>query len=431
MFFSFARQRHVIVLSFRVVEFPDRNQRDPRSVLHHQALGKLSCGSRGNCQLRRSRPAFGGTHFHPSQRGREPVFADRLQQIIHGMNFKRFHRVFVIRSNKNYRYIRTNQFQHVEASQLRHLHIQKKQVWLIFRNSLHRFQTVSTFRDDFNFFMRAQQFAQHLPRQLFVIHNNRAQFLGFSLTHFGSPDLADPISAAASSARANFVGPLSAGADSAGPNSAGNDMVTRNLSSSASARNVASFPYRASRRLRTFFSPTPLRFRTGASSSRSFSTSIASRPSRTLASRRIIPPSSIEAIPWLPAFSSNGCSSSAGIMQRFASSSIFSPMRKRAPKRTFSIAMNFSSKSNSSEKGITVFSPMPSVKRRKSASSKHISLARAPSMLVSALIEFKLLNRKCGLICARSARNSASRASTLVCITCISTARAASWAIAT
>src|SRR6266404_3656508 len=399
MFFPFGRQRHVIVLSFRVVEFSNRNQRDPRSVFHHQSLRELSRRPRGNCQLRRCRTVFRRTHFHPSQRGREAVLANRLQQIIHSMNFKRLHRIFVVGSNKNYRHIRANQFQHVEASQRRQLHIQKKQVWLMFRNRFHRFQTVSAFRDDFNFFMPAQQFAQHLPRQLFVIHNNRSQFFGFSLAHFGSPDLADPISAAAFSARANFVGPGSAGVDSASAYSAGNDMVTRNFSSSASARNVASFPYRASRRLRTFFSPTPLRFRTGASSSRSFSTNIARRPSRTLASRRIIPPSSIAAMPWLTAFSKSGCTSSAGIMQRFASSSICSSMRKRAPKRTFSIAMNFSSKSNSSEKGITVFSPMPSVKRRKSASSKHISLARAPSRLVSALIEFKLLNRKCGLIC--------------------------------
>src|SRR6266404_3904570 len=384
MFFPFARQCHIIVLRFRVVEFPDWNQRDPRSVLDYEAFRELSRGPRGNSQLRRCRTVFDRTNFHSLQRCREALLANRLQQIIHGMDFKRLHCVFVVRSNKNYRHIRANQLQHVKAGQLRHLHIQKKQVWLMFRHRFHRFQTVSAFRDDFNFFMRAQQFAQHLPRQLFVIYNNCPQSFRFRFAHIVSPD---------------FGAAISTGTSSAGAYSAGNDMVTRNFSSSASARNVASFPYRASRRLRTFFSPTPLCFRTGASSSRSFST--------------------------------NGCSSSAGIMQRFASSSIFSSMRSRAPKRTFSIAINFSSKSNSSEKGITVFSPMPSVKRRKSASSKHISLARAPSMLVSALIEFKLLNRKCGLICARSARNSASRASTLVCITCISTARAASCAIAT
>src|SRR6266481_240593 len=416
MFFPFARQCHIIVLRFRVVEFPDWNQRDPRSVLDYEAFRELSRGPRGNSQLRRCRTVFDRTNFHSLQRCREALLANRLQQIIHGMDFKRLHCVFVVRSNKNYRHIRANQLQHVKAGQLRHLHIQKKQVWLMFRHRFHRFQTVSAFRDDFNFFMRAQQFAQHLPRQLFVIYNNCPQSFRFRFAHIVSPD---------------FGAAISTGTSSAGAYSAGNDMVTRNFSSSASARNVASFPYRASRRLRTFFSPTPLCFRTGASSSRSFSTKIARRPSRRLASRRIIPPSSIEAIPWLTAFSSNGCSSSAGIMQRFASSSIFSSMRSRAPKRTFSIAINFSSKSNSSEKGITVFSPMPSVKRRKSASSKHISLARAPSMLVSALIEFKLLNRKCGLICARSARNSASRANTLVCITSISTARAASCAIAT
>ncbi len=41
----------------------------------------------------------------------------------------------------------------------------------------------------------------------------------------------------------------------------------------------------------------------------------------------------------------------------------------------------------------------------------HISRARAPSSVASAAIECRLLNRKCGLICMRSACSSASRAS--------------------
>ena len=43
----------------------------------------------------------------------------------------------------------------------------------------------------------------------------------------------------------------------------------------------------------------------------------------------------------------------------------------------------------------------------------HISRALTASEVVSALIEFRLLKRKCGFTCAFSARNSASRARTL------------------
>ena len=82
--------------------------------------------------------------------------------------------------------------------------------------------------------------------------------------------------------------------------------------------------------------------------------------------------------------------------------------------QVISIDKNRSSNPSSSEKGISGCSPTRSVVRKKSPSSTHISLARAGSMLVSALIEFKLLNKKCGFSCAFSAFNSASRASIVV-----------------
>ncbi len=69
-------------------------------------------------------------------------------------------------------------------------------------------------------------------------------------------------------------------------------------------------------------------------------------------------------------------------------------IRKRLPKRTFSMAMYFWSKSNSSEKRTEAFSPKPSVNRKKSPSKTHISRARDGSMLVKALMELRLLNKK-------------------------------------
>ena len=56
-------------------------------------------------------------------------------------------------------------------------------------------------------------------------------------------------------------------------------------------------------------------------------------------------------------------------------------------------------------------SPRLSVLRRKSDSLMHMSRARTPSTVARAAMELRLLNRKCGLICAFSALISASRAS--------------------
>src|SRR5258708_11244753 len=107
----------------------------------------------------------------------------------------------------------------------------------MFSNCFHRFQAVSAFRDNFDFVVRAQQFAQHLPSQFFIIHDDRPQ-----LTHFGSPDFAAAISGLAVSVRTACADADSVAVDSSEANSAGNDMFTPNLSSSASARNTASFP---------------------------------------------------------------------------------------------------------------------------------------------------------------------------------------------
>src|SRR5258708_12213401 len=111
----------------------------------------------------------------------------------------------------------------------------------MFRNCFHRFQTVFAFRDHFDFFVYAEQFAQHLPRQLFVIHDDGAQILRLSLVHFASPyltlpDFAVPVSAAVFPARASCADPASGGADSAAATSPATPIATHNLSSPPSPR---------------------------------------------------------------------------------------------------------------------------------------------------------------------------------------------------
>src|SRR5271165_444690 len=247
---------------------------------------------------------------------------------------------------------------------------------------LYRFHSIPTLRHNLDLWMTLQHFPQQFPRQLFVIHNQR-----FPLAIRRAHDLPSA--------------------------SAGNDRLTRNTSSSAFASRCASCPYRASSLLCTFFNPTPSFRDDTASGSQEFSTATPILPAIRVACTRIHPPSGNCAIPCTTAFSTNGCSSSGGTTQSFVSSAISSFTVNRSPNRTFSIAQYFSSSANSSLSGISAFSPIPSVIRKKSASNTHISRARAGSMLVSALIEFRLLYRKCGLICAFSAFNSASRARTL------------------
>src|ERR1700746_4121174 len=98
----------------------------------------------------------------------------------------------------------------------------------MFRHRFYGFQTVSAFRNDFNFVVRTEQFAQHLPSQFFVIYDDGAQFCRLSLAHVDSPD---------------FRAAISTGTTSSGAYSAGNNIITRNLSSSDSARKGASVPY--------------------------------------------------------------------------------------------------------------------------------------------------------------------------------------------
>src|SRR5262249_4700627 len=150
--------------------------------------------------------------------------------------------------------------------ELGHLHVEEQQVGLVLGDRFYRLQSVLAFGDDFDFCVRAEQFAQHLARQLFVVNDQGTQTCR-RLAHVLSPY------------------------------SAGNVMLTRKRSSLGSIRSVASLPYRASSLLRTFLSPTPLLRRGGASSSRSFSTTMSRRPSSTCASNRMLPPSAMDAIP--------------------------------------------------------------------------------------------------------------------------------------
>ncbi len=118
-------------------------------------------------------------------------------------------------------------------------------------------------------------------------------------------------------------------------------------------------------------------------------------------------------MPWVTAFSTSGCRISGATRQPPVPASEMSTWR-RSPKRTRSISRNRAASASSRSIVIRSSEPSARLSRRKSASRTHIRRAATGSAPVSALIELRLLKRKCGSICARSDRSSASRASTCV-----------------
>ena len=67
-------------------------------------------------------------------------------------------------------------FQHAETVQFGHLHVEKHEVRLLFADGGQRFVPVGALAHDFNIGFLLQQFANPLPRQRLVIHNECANF---------------------------------------------------------------------------------------------------------------------------------------------------------------------------------------------------------------------------------------------------------------
>src|SRR5215475_12327990 len=127
------------------------------------------------------------------------------------MHLKRLHRVFVVRGDEDNGNIRADQLQNIESCELGHLHVEEQQVGLVLGDCFYRLQSVLAFGDDFDFLVRAEQFAQYFARQLFVVNDQGTQT---------SRRLAHVLS----------------------PYSAGSVMLTRKRSSPGSTRSVASLP---------------------------------------------------------------------------------------------------------------------------------------------------------------------------------------------
>src|SRR5271168_4398339 len=131
--------------------------------------------------------------------------------------------------------------------------------------------------------MRLDQFAQDEAREVFIVHDQRGDFLVVLHAQLFASSF-----------------------------SAGKDKSTRNFPFSALTRMFASLPWRASSRSRTFFRPRPP-FLVGVDSgSNVFSIASKTRPLWLWPESRTVPPSGRLAIPWVTAFSTSGWRRSGG-----------------------------------------------------------------------------------------------------------------------
>src|SRR5210317_873976 len=98
-----------------------------------------------------------------------------FEQVVHGVNFKRFDGILVIGSHKNHdrHPLRTYRLKNLESIKLRHLDIQKDELRRRFDNRVYRLATVGTFADDSDSWMIFQQGANSPAGQRLIINNER------------------------------------------------------------------------------------------------------------------------------------------------------------------------------------------------------------------------------------------------------------------
>ena len=92
-------------------------------------------------------------------------------------------RVLVVRGGEDHRDIASDQVEHLEPVQLRHLHVEEQQVGRQLRHCLHRLEAVGALRHDLDVRFGGQELAEHLPRQGLVVHDGNAQRKGSGLRH--------------------------------------------------------------------------------------------------------------------------------------------------------------------------------------------------------------------------------------------------------
>ena len=103
------------------------------------------------------------------------------------MHLEGAQRVFVVGGGENHRRGRgAQQFQHLEAVEFRHAHIEQHHGGLQLGDLFDGFEAVGTFAHQLHARQLGQVFAQQEPRRLFVFHHQDAQRTVFVHSQFSS-----------------------------------------------------------------------------------------------------------------------------------------------------------------------------------------------------------------------------------------------------
>jgi hypothetical protein len=109
----------------------------------------------------------------------EPFLAEGFQQVVDRVHVEGGQCVLIVRGREHDRHRAPQQLQHLEATELRHLHVQKQEVWRQLRHGFHGFEAVGAFRDHLHSWMPSEVLTYDRPRQGLVVHDHDPHPLGF------------------------------------------------------------------------------------------------------------------------------------------------------------------------------------------------------------------------------------------------------------
>ncbi len=141
-----------------------------------QELGPLQRGLRRG-KLSRSHPVpLGDALARPLHRHRQPLFFDRLQQVIERLQPERLHRILIVGGRHHeigQRHALLAQLaDHAHAIEPRHLHVEEHEVGLEVGNQLYRLQAIGRRGDHLDVGKFLQQIRQFVGSQLFVVRQD-------------------------------------------------------------------------------------------------------------------------------------------------------------------------------------------------------------------------------------------------------------------
>ena len=181
-------KRDVVVLRLDVVDPVDREHVDLRAVADQHALGRTRSAA-----ARRATSASTSA-APPSRRSRsrarasascEPLRAERLQQVVDGVHLERPQRVLVVRGDEDRpALVAPEQLEHLEAVQLRHLHVEQHQVGRQLGHRLDRLEAVAALGHDLD--VRHARRGTRAPPPAPAARRPRSQSQQVAFAHAGS-----------------------------------------------------------------------------------------------------------------------------------------------------------------------------------------------------------------------------------------------------